>query len=142
MSVGPGGPGGPDGDDAYDLDIATASLLSDGNDIEMLLRVLVKQLAEPLGDRLRVERDGGLFRKSDKIRSVDVALGDDAYRAEVSRGQVTATIGHTSGGIRIRSEKVAMDVWVRRLLGALRAEAAHSQTARQALENIVIGGPA
>ena len=35
-----------------------------------------------------------------------------------------------------------MDDWLRRLLGALQAEAAHSQTARLALENIVIGGPA
>lgn len=134
MSMGP--------DDAFDLDLATASLLSDGNDIEMLLRVLVKQLTEALGNRLVVEREGGLFRKSDKIKALDVTLGDDDYRAEVSRGQVTCTVGHSSGGIRIRSEKVTMDQWVRRLLESLRAEAAHSQTARQALENIVIGGPA
>lgn len=134
MSVGP--------DDAYDLDLATASLLSDGNDIEMLLRVLVKQLSEALGERLVVEREGGLFKKSDKIKALDVTLGNDGYRAEVKRGQVTATIGHSSGGIRIRSENVSMDQWVRRLLESLRAEAAHSQTARQALENIVIGGPA
>lgn len=132
---------GPD-DDAYDLDLATASLLSDGNDIEMLLRVLVNQLTEALGDRLSVEREGGMFRKSDKIKAVDVTLGSDGYRAEVHKGQVTATIGHSSGGIRIRSERVSMDQWVRRLLESLRAEAAHSQTARQALENIVIGGPA
>ena len=134
MSVGP--------DDAFDLDLATASLLSDGNDIQMLLRVLVKQLSEALGDRLSVEREGGLFKKSDKIKAVDVTLGSDGYRAEVSRGQVVATVAHSSGGIRIRSEKVTMDQWVRRLLESLRAEAAHSQTARQALENIVIGGPA
>ena len=134
MSVGP--------DDAFDLDLATASLLSDGNDIDMLLRVLVKQLSEALGERLSVEREGGLFKKSDKIKAVDVTLGNDGYRAEVNRGQVVATVAHSSGGIRIRSEKVTMDQWVRRLLEALRAEAAHSQTARQALENIVIGGPA
>jgi hypothetical protein len=134
MSVGP--------DDAFDLDLATASLLADGNDIEMLLRVLVKQLTEALGERLRVEREGGMFKKSDKIKAVDVTLGSDAYRADINRGQVVATVAHSSGGIRIRSEKVTMDQWVRRLLEALRAEAAHSQTARQALENIVIGGPA
>jgi len=134
MSVGP--------DDAFDLDLATASLLSDGNDIDMLLRVLVKQLSEALGERLSVEREGGLFKKSDKIKAVDVTLGSDGYRAEVNRGQVVATVAHSSGGIRIRSEKVTMDQWVRRLLESLRAEAAHSQTARQALENIVIGGPA
>ena len=50
------------------------------------------------------------------------------------------TIGHSSGGIRIRSEKVDMDTWLNRLLTVLKAEAANSQAVRQALENIVIGG--
>jgi hypothetical protein len=50
------------------------------------------------------------------------------------------TIGHSSGGIRIRSEKVDMDTWLARLLTVLKAEADHSQAVRQALENIVIGG--
>ena len=40
-----------------------------------------------------------------------------------------------------RSEKVDMDTWLNRLLAALKAEAAHSQAVRQALESIVIGGP-
>jgi len=50
------------------------------------------------------------------------------------------TIGHSSGGIRIRSEKVDVDVWLARLLAVLKAEAAHSQSVRKALEGIVIGG--
>jgi hypothetical protein len=129
-------------DDAYDLDLATATLLSEGQDLGMLLRVLAKQLAEPLGERLTVERDGGRFRKSDTIKALDVDLGNDGYRAEVVKGNVTCTVAHSSGGIRIRSERVAMDEWLRRLLESLRAEASHSQTARLALENIIIGGPA
>jgi hypothetical protein len=133
--------GGAD-DDAFDLDLATATLLADGNDIEMLLRVLVKQLSEAFGDRLTVEREGGRFKKSDKIKSIDVALGNDGYRAELNKGHINCTVAHSSGGIRIRSEQVSMDDWVRRLLESLRAEASHSQTARQALENIIIGGPA
>jgi hypothetical protein len=35
---------------------------------------------------------------------------------------------------------VYMDQWITRLLQALQAEAAHSDKARLALENIVIGG--
>ncbi len=140
MSI--GGEGIGEGGDAYDLDLATASLMADGNDIELMLRVLVKQLSEAFGERLTVEREGGLFKKSDKIKAVDVALGNDAYRAELSKGHVRCSVAHSSGGIRIRSEQVGMDEWVRRLLESLRAEASHSQTARQALENIIIGGPA
>jgi hypothetical protein len=53
---------------------------------------------------------------------------------------VTGVIGHSSGGIRIRSEAVDVDGWLARLLAALEAEAAHSQAVRLALETIVIGG--
>lgn len=132
MSTGP--------DDAYDLDMATSSLLSNSGDVALLLQALAKQLSEGFGDRLTVEHEGGRFRKSDKIRSLDVDLGTDAFRAEVDKGHIACTVAHMSGGIRIRSEQVGMDLWVRRLLEALKTEADHSQTARLALENIIIGG--
>jgi hypothetical protein len=131
------------GDDAaYDLDLATASLVSAGTDVGILLKVLATQLQEGFGDRVTVAREGGLFRKSDTIKSIDVDLGADVFQAEVTKSRVVCTIAHSSGGIRIRSEKVEMDVWVKRLLTALQSEAAHNETARQALENIIIGGPA
>ncbi len=49
------------------------------------------------------------------------------------------SIGHSSGGIRIRSEQVGMDAWLTRLLTTLQSEAANSEQTRLALENIVIG---
>lgn len=128
-------------DAAYDLEFATASLLGDNKDVHVLLKVLVGQLSDAFGDRLQVERKGGRFRHSDEIRSVQVTLGNEDFRAEVEGASVACTVGHASGGIRIRSERVEMDEWLRRLLGGLQAEAAHSQVARQALEKIVIGGP-
>jgi hypothetical protein len=104
--------------------------------------VLSSQLGDAFGERLRVERRGGLLRKSDEIKAMEVALGGDSYRAEVDSGSLACSVGHSSGGIRIRSEQVQIDEWLRRLLTAVKAEAAHSQAARLALENIVIGGPA
>ena len=105
-----------------------------------MLKLLVAQLSDALGDRIVVER-AGRFRKSDEIKSVRITLGDDILEAEVEGGTVRCTIGHSSGGIRIRSEQVDMDAWLTRLLSTLQAEAAHSEQTRQALENIVIGGP-
>jgi hypothetical protein len=78
--------------------------------------------------------------RSEEIRAVQVVLGDDVLRAEVDGASVRCTIGHSSGGIRIRSEQVDMGTWLKRLLGALQAEAAQSETTRLALENIMIGG--
>lgn len=127
-------------EDRLDLDLATTALLAKGEDIPMLLKMLADQLAVSLSDRLTVQREGGLFKKSDAIKSISVSMGADEYRAEMAKGRVTCTVGHTSGGIRIRSEQLGVDDWIRRLLEDLRAEASHSQRARQALENIVYGG--
>ena len=128
--------------DDFDLELATASLMGDDRDVETLLKVLARQLSEALGDRVKVERAGGLLHKSDQVRSIQVSIDDNEFRADMQGGSVTCSVGHASGGIRIRSERVEMDDWLRRLLSSLQAEAAHSQVARQALENIVIGGPA
>ena len=125
-----------------DLELAAASLRADGSDVRILVKVLADQLSDALGTRLQVRRAGGRFRKSDEIRSLAINMGDDQFDAEVDGDVLRCTVGHSSGGIRIRSEKVSVDVWLARLLGALKVEADHSQAVRQALESMVIGGTA
>ncbi len=122
-----------------DLDLAVAELQSNMTDVRILLKVLVGQLADVLqGNRLIVER-AGRIRKNGPIMAVEIAMGNDTFRAEVEGPSLRCTIGHSSGGIRIRSEEVGMEQWLKQLLGALQAEAAHSESARQALQDIVIG---
>ncbi|MHB8328812.1 MAG: hypothetical protein ACYDD6_04180 [Acidimicrobiales bacterium] len=129
-------------DGSFDLDLAAASLRSNLSDVHILLKVLASQLADTLGDRLVVEGGGGRFKRSrsDEIRGLRITMAGDEFQADVDGSTLRCTIGHSSGGIRIRSEQVDMDAWIARLLGALQTEAAHSETARRALENIVIGG--
>ncbi len=127
-------------DDSMDLELAAASLRADGTDVRILVKALADQLTEALGSRLDVKRAGGRFRKSDEIQSIRITLDDDQFDAEVDGSTLRCTIGHSSGGIRIRSEKVGVDDWLARLLAVLKAEAAHSQAVRQALESMVIGG--
>jgi hypothetical protein len=124
---------------AFDLSLAVAQLASSGTDVRMMLKLLVSQLSDVLGDRMAVER-AGRFRKSDEIKSVRIALGDDTLEAVVEGASVRCSIGHSSGGVRIRSDQVSMDGWLTRLLATLQSEAAHSEQTRAALENIVIGG--
>ena len=131
--------GAPAGDGAFDLSMAVSQLASNNTDVRIMLKVLVSQLADVLGDRMVVER-ARRFRKSDEVRSVRVSLGDDTLEAVVEGATVRCTIGHSSGGIRIRSQQVSMDEWLTRLLSALQSEAANSERTRAALENLVIGG--
>ena len=123
-----------------DLELAAASLRADGTDVRILVKVLADQLADALGSRLEVKRTGGRFKRSDDIRSIRITIDDDQFDGEVDGNTLRCTIGHSSGGIRIRSEKVGVDDWLSRLLTTLKAEAAHSQAVRQALESMVIGG--
>jgi hypothetical protein len=125
--------------DGFDLDMAVATLQSNSTDVRIMLKLLVSQLAEVLGDRIQIERAGSRLRKSDQIKSVQIVLGDDTLRAEVEGAGVRCSIGHASGGIRIRSEQVGMDAWLARLLSTLNNEASHSEQTRLALEHIVIG---
>ena len=120
--------------------MAVSQLASNNTDARIMLKLLAVQLADALGDRLVVERSGGRFRKSDEIKSLRVTLGNDSLEADVQGPSVHCTIGHSSGGIRIRSEQVDMKSWLTRLLSTLQAEAATSDQTRVALENIVIGG--
>jgi hypothetical protein len=133
------GSGAEGGDAALDLSMAVSQLASNSTDLRIMLKLLVSQLSDVLGDRMAVER-AGRFRKSDEIKSVRITLGNDTLEAVVEGASVRTSIGHSSGGIRIRSEEVGMDVWLTQLLTTLQSEAAHSEQARAALENIVIGG--
>jgi len=128
-------------DEGYDLDMAAATLRSNSTDLRAMLSALVVQLDGTFGSRMVVERSGGRFRKPGELKAVQVTLADDVLRAEVDGSTVRCSIAHMSGGIRIRTEQVEMDAWVKGLLSALEAEASHSESARQALERVVLGGP-
>lgn len=127
-------------DDSYDFALAAASLRANSTDTPALLKALCAQLSDTLGERLHVDRAGGRFRKSEAIAAVRIAMGSETFDATVDGPNLRCAVGHSSGGIRIRSETVDTDEWIVRLLGALRAEATHSDSARRALEHIIIGG--
>ncbi len=134
------GAGDTEGSGAFDLSMAVSQLAANSTDSRIMLKLLASQLSDALGDRLAVEHGGGRFRKSDEIKSVRIAFGNDTLEAVVQGPTVHCTIGHSSGGIRIRSEEVDMQTWLTRLLSTLQSEAATSEQTRAALENIVIGG--
>lgn len=127
--------------DPLDLELATNALLADNHDLRYLLKLLARQLAGSLGDRVTVEREGR-FRKSDEVKSLVVRMGGDEYEAQVTKHDVSTGIRHFSGGICIRTEKVPTGEWLTRLLQDLQKEAAGNESARRAIESIVMGGAA
>ncbi|MHB1210149.1 MAG: hypothetical protein ACYC1I_10670 [Acidimicrobiales bacterium] len=129
-----------DDDSSLDLNVAAATLRANSTDVHILLKALCDELAPVLDSRLKIERASGLLRRSNTITSVQIVMSNDLFEATLDGASVRCSVGHVSGGIRIRNEVVSMDGWLVKLLGALKDEAAHSDAARQALEHIVIGG--
>jgi hypothetical protein len=127
------------GDDANDLAMAAAAIRANAGDFRALIRALSTELGDVLGDRLMTERVGK-FRKSNEISALRVTLSGNSYVAEIQRDTVQCSLAHFSGGIKIRTEPMSTDVWLARLLGDLRTEAAKSDATRIALERVVIGG--
>src|SRR6202167_2655359 len=127
-------------DESYDLNMAAAALRSNSSDLRLLIKSLCDELSDTLGERLKMQHGGGRFRKSNEISSVQITMANNLFEATLEGANLHCTLGHVSGGVRIRSETLDVNEWILKLLEALRDEAAHSDAARLALENIVIGG--
>ena len=123
-----------------DLALAASTLRANGSDFQALLGALVDGLADALGERLQTTLAGGHFRKSSEYRSVRIVVGDEHFEAAVEGASLHCGVAHLSGGIRIRNEALDTNEWINRLVGSLANEAARSDSARRALEHLVIGG--
>jgi hypothetical protein len=126
--------------DPLDLQLATTAILADAHDVKALLEMLARQLSSTLGEKVTVERDGGLLRRAKEIKSLRVFLGSKTFSAEISKGSLVTSVGYESAGIRIKTEKTDMSTWLGRLLGELQEAANTNQASRMALEAIVNGG--
>ncbi len=127
-------------DGSYDLALAAATLRANGSDVQALLSALTAELADALGDRIETTLAGGRLRKSRDIARVRIMVGDEQFEATVDGARLSCAVSHLSGGIRIRGESLDVDQWITRLVASLANEAERSDSARQALEHLVIGG--
>jgi len=82
-------------DDSYDLNMAAAMLRSNSTDLRLLLKALCEELSDTLGDRLRVQRGGSRFKKSEAISSVQITMASDQFEAVID-GRTFAARSDTS----------------------------------------------
>jgi len=122
------------------FDDAIAMIAANQGDNQILFRVVAQGLADAL-DAFCVRTYAGRFgRRAQQLESVGIDLGERAFTLSLERGRLAATISRTSGGIRISMEKVQVDEWLKGLRDELAVQAAHSETARLALERMVMEG--
>jgi hypothetical protein len=101
-------------------------------DREMFLSLLVEALKPALGERLRVQRAGGWFRRSGPVRRLELDLDDHRFALEVGKGgALSATRCRIVRGIALKTEELTVEEWLQAVAAAL---AEYGRTHREALE--------
>ena len=101
-------------------------------DREMFLSLLVESLRPALGERLRVERAGGWFRRDGPIRRLELDLDADRFALLVGKGgALSATRCRIVRGIALKTEELAVEAW---LQAVSQAVADYARTHADALE--------
>lgn len=101
-------------------------------DREMFLALLVEALQPALGERLRVERGGGWFRRDGPIRRLELDLDAQRFFLEVGRGGILAAARQRIvRGITLKTEELSVEEWLQSVTAAL---AEYARTHQQALE--------
>jgi hypothetical protein len=122
--------------DELSFDLVAASLRADTTDIRAFTSALAVKLQEAVPDRVQVRRQGMLGRG--EIRDIGVKLSDHLWRITVDHGSLIATRDKEVGGIVLKHEQIGLDEWVDQVSRELTELARQSETARLALERMLI----
>jgi hypothetical protein len=130
---------GPGPEPEQQLELVMASLRADASDATTFFAVLGEKLADALGDRVRLVRSGGRFRKGGAVERILVNLGDWELEAAQPKGASSprCTVRHSVRGVVLRSEEVEVDQWLAQLGRTLADEAERSAAARAALQALL-----
>jgi hypothetical protein len=125
------------GGEPLDLERLAASLRADSADLNTFFGPLAVKLAGALGDRVTVEYERGLLRRSERVQGVAAEFGEQRFELKRERGRLTCRILHRVRGIVLRTEEVGFDVWLRRFVQQLGEEARSSASTRAALNDLL-----
>ena len=125
--------GGP----ASDFDMLAASLRADAADLKTFLEVLANKLSGALPNMVRVEREGGLFKKEHPVRSIRIEIEEHGYEIRRAASGLEARLNHQVRGIVLKNEVMRLDQWIEALSAHLTKHAESSASARNALDQLV-----
>ena len=126
-----------DREPALRFDLVAASLRADSNELKTFLEALAAKLEPALPGRVRVQREGGLFKRERPVRSIHVQLDARLYEVFQAGAAVEARMSHSVGGVILKHEVVRLEDWITELSRHLAHHAESSAQAREALERLV-----
>jgi hypothetical protein len=119
------------------FDLLAASLRADTVDLKAFVEGLAAKLSESFPSRVKVERKGGRFGGTPRVRRLAVKLGDNEYELVNDDGSLTATRRVVVRGIALRTEALALEQWIDAVAQELVAEAGKTESDRLALERML-----
>jgi hypothetical protein len=131
-------------DDALSLEMVTAALRLDSNDVAIYASVLTKSLSEALPpEYVTVERERSMADKMKgrpgEVSKVEVRLGDQVMSLAVKNGRPVAQICREVRGVILSRDTVPLQQWAGALANALIAHAESNAQAAEALRRLVLG---
>lgn len=122
---------------ASNFDMLAASLRADAADMKTFLEVLAAKLSDALPNMVRVEREGGLFKKEHRVQSIRIQIEEHGYEIRRVASGIEARLNHQVRGITLKNEVMRLDHWIEALSEHLTRHAENSATVRSALDDLV-----
>jgi hypothetical protein len=123
-----------------DLDQLSAVIRADATDTDSFFRVLASKLADALGERVAIKREGGLFKRDKPAVGITIDLASGAgivLEANRKGGAIDCIVSRPVRGIVVSSKQVSLPEWVDSLSKALADEARQSEKTWAALHGLL-----
>lgn len=123
-----------------DLDQLSAAIRADASDTDSFFRVLATKLADALGERVVIKREGGLFKRDKPAVGIRIDLASGAglvLEANRKSGGIDCVVSRPVRGIVVSSKQVSLPEWVDSLAKALADEARQSEQTWAALHGLL-----
>ncbi len=126
------------GEEFAEVGVAGALARAYAQDARGFLPLLAIVLSGALPDETEVERRGGLFQKDKPVRKISVTLGDNIYTLEdLGRGPLAASRVKIVRGIKLKTDTLPTEEWLRELSGEISARAQQNEKTFFALKTLL-----
>jgi hypothetical protein len=123
------------------FDLVAAQVRADATDVDTFFKVLATKLQEALGERVRLERAGGLLKRDRPVTGIelDLAAGGTGpvLSARRERGGLCCTVSRRVRGVALSTKEVPMSQWIEELVSALGDDAKRSEQTWRALHSLL-----
>ncbi len=123
------------------FDLVAAQVRSYASDTDTFFEVLASKLQDALGERVKLERVGGLLKRNHAVCGIelDLTASGEGLVLRAKRGPtgVACSVARTVRGIVLSTKQLPVAQWVDELVGALAQEAERSEHTWTALHGLL-----